>query len=136
MSMAPFETASTNPLLPATTQPAPGGPGNQATFTGFAPFGCIFTRYSPALAPISPKETSDLAESFGELMPLITSMTGMPFARISSMSLLRPVSEMAPITRSEEHTSELQSLAYLVCRLLLEKKKKMTTNSRPHGNSD
>src|SRR2546425_5246460 len=29
--------------------------------------------------------------------------------------------------RSEEHTSELQSLAYLVCRLLLEKKKKATT---------
>src|SRR2546425_8222362 len=28
--------------------------------------------------------------------------------------------------RSEEHTSELQSLAYLVCRLLLEKKKKST----------
>src|SRR2546425_8375531 len=29
-----------------------------------------------------------------------------------------------PEVRSEEHTSELQSLAYLVCRLLLEKKKK------------
>src|SRR2546425_7726268 len=29
--------------------------------------------------------------------------------------------------RSEEHTSELQSLAYLVCRLLLEKKKKTIT---------
>src|SRR2546425_9533239 len=29
--------------------------------------------------------------------------------------------------RSEEHTSELQSLAYLVCRLLLEKKKKNIT---------
>src|SRR2546425_7636918 len=28
------------------------------------------------------------------------------------------------LDRSEEHTSELQSLAYLVCRLLLEKKKK------------
>src|SRR2546425_2800372 len=28
-----------------------------------------------------------------------------------------------PVVRSEEHTSELQSLAYLVCRLLLEKKK-------------
>src|SRR2546425_2377869 len=28
------------------------------------------------------------------------------------------------LKRSEEHTSELQSLAYLVCRLLLEKKKK------------
>src|SRR2546425_5593077 len=30
--------------------------------------------------------------------------------------------------RSEEHTSELQSLAYLVCRLLLEKKKKNVVN--------
>src|SRR2546425_5435495 len=29
-----------------------------------------------------------------------------------------------PVHRSEEHTSELQSLAYLVCRLLLEKKNK------------
>src|SRR5687767_15563290 len=29
------------------------------------------------------------------------------------------------LKRSEEHTSELQSLAYLVCRLLLEKKKKI-----------
>src|SRR2546425_7812772 len=29
--------------------------------------------------------------------------------------------------RSEEHTSELQSLAYLVCRLLLEKKKTKST---------
>src|SRR5687767_15613485 len=31
--------------------------------------------------------------------------------------------------RSEEHTSELQSLAYLVCRLLLEKKKKKRVQS-------
>src|SRR5205823_10945604 len=30
---------------------------------------------------------------------------------------------LASLLRSEEHTSELQSLAYLVCRLLLEKKK-------------
>src|SRR3989441_3782615 len=35
------------------------------------------------------------------------------------------------LDRSEEHTSELQSLAYLVCRLLLEKKKKIP-NYRPH----
>src|SRR2546425_3998701 len=34
--------------------------------------------------------------------------------------------------RSEEHTSELQSLAYLVCRLLLEKKK----NNRNHKKHD
>src|SRR2546425_3939899 len=31
------------------------------------------------------------------------------------------------VGRSEEHTSELQSLAYLVCRLLLEKKKTQRT---------
>src|SRR2546423_11093134 len=46
----------------------------------------------------------------------------------------------AAYDRSEEHTSELQSLAYLVCRLLLEKKKKKhisiccdttTTHGRP-----
>src|SRR2546425_7966727 len=41
----------------------------------------------------------------------------------------------AVATRSEEHTSELQSLAYLVCRLLLEKKKNTeggtTTSVRP-----
>src|SRR2546425_2824239 len=35
--------------------------------------------------------------------------------------------------RSEEHTSELQSLAYLVCRLLLEKKKnKPKVNAQKH----
>src|SRR5687767_15635223 len=33
------------------------------------------------------------------------------------------VEDYAAVPRSEEHTSELQSLAYLVCRLLLEKKK-------------
>src|SRR3712207_8182081 len=32
----------------------------------------------------------------------------------------------APVPRSEEHTSELQSRQYLVCRLLLEKKKTST----------
>src|SRR2546423_2196726 len=53
----------------------------------------------------------------------------------SSGSRSSPVPEAIPVAkreltrhwrapRSEEHTSELQSLAYLVCRLLLEKKKK------------
>src|SRR3712207_7770510 len=35
-------------------------------------------------------------------------------------------SKVSRIERSEEHTSELQSRQYLVCRLLLEKKKKNT----------
>src|SRR5687768_18350178 len=37
---------------------------------------------------------------------------------------------LAPATRSEEHTSELQSRLHLVCRLLLEKKKNIPTRSR------
>src|SRR2546423_6067720 len=37
-----------------------------------------------------------------------------------------PAGRTAARRRSEEHTSELQSLAYLVCRLLLEKKNEFT----------
>ena len=37
--------------------------------------------------------------------------------------------------RSEEHTSELQSQAYLVCRLLLEKKKTQHNTRTPHLNT-
>src|SRR5205823_13170902 len=41
----------------------------------------------------------------------------------------RPAASISrPAWRSEEHTSELQSLAYLVCRLLLEKKNKAYLN--------
>src|SRR5436853_1935002 len=37
------------------------------------------------------------------------------------------------VSRSEEHTSELQSLRHLVCRLLLEKKKKKKRRARGIG---
>src|SRR3712207_7588739 len=37
------------------------------------------------------------------------------------------------VPRSEEHTSELQSRQYLVCRLLLEKKKRRDSRSGGHG---
>src|SRR2546425_4096263 len=50
---------------------------------------------------------------------------------LDNESSARSRSHMA---RSEEHTSEFQSLAYLVCRLLLEKKKnKHLTISVPHN---
>src|SRR5258707_9331588 len=39
-------------------------------------------------------------------------------------------------TRSEEHTSELQSRQYLVCRLLLEKKKKSKKQTQNQRDSD
>src|SRR3712207_7188464 len=52
-------------------------------------------------------------------------------SRVVSMAPQPPIScavrnVCSPIGRSEEHTSELQSRQYLVCRLLLEKKKKNT----------
>src|SRR5437764_8166172 len=43
--------------------------------------------------------------------------------------------EMTSLMRSEEHTSELQSPMYLVCRLLLEKKKDDHTDEFSHPNN-
>src|SRR5256885_6435117 len=48
-------------------------------------------------------------------------------ARISPLT--RPSTSWSLPVRSEEHTSELQSPCNLVCRLLLEKKKKKTNHS-------
>src|ERR1035437_10637483 len=49
-----------------------------------------------------------------------------------SISTCKPhnLNELAALARSEEHTSELQSRQYLVCRLLLEKNK---TQNRSGG---
>src|SRR2546425_9492007 len=46
------------------------------------------------------------------------------FVVLSQTARYPMLPELSSMMRSEEHTSELQSLAYLVCRLLLEKKKK------------
>src|SRR5690349_23313322 len=43
----------------------------------------------------------------------------------------RPAAPAQPASRSEEHTSELQSRRDLVCRLLLEKKKQLATAPYP-----
>src|SRR2546425_7504824 len=54
------------------------------------------------------------ASEFRQTAATAAPCTAFAAVRITSITSLR----------SEEHTSELQSLAYLVCRLLLEKKKK------------
>src|SRR5947209_12882567 len=51
-------------------------------------------------------------------------------ARVQSVG---QAAERALDVRSEEHTSELQSRQYLVCRLLLEKKKKSSKAKIRHG---
>src|SRR6201999_4658646 len=52
---------------------------------------------------------------------LFRSAPGSAVLRLQRRSWAGPVA-VEYVVRSEEHTSELQSLAYLVCRLLLEKK--------------
>src|SRR5207302_5281355 len=55
---------------------------------------------------------------------------------ITRVGAVLPFAFQGKILRSEEHTSELQSRENLVCRLLLEKKKKKITNvSRRHTES-
>src|SRR5229473_6325844 len=59
----------------------------------------------------------------------MSSMSSYPLTRGISRSVITASTDDSAsrrrASRSEEHTSELQSLAYLVCRLLLEKKKKI-----------
>src|SRR2546425_555068 len=59
-----------------------------------------------------------------------TSPSGSSSAVAPNPCTLTPGTTSSTCLRSEEHTSELQSLAYLVCRLLLEKKKKNNRHPR------
>src|SRR2546425_6413272 len=71
--------------------------------------------YTTLFRSLDPAQVRDVVDGvvreFGRVDILVNAVGG-------SMIIARPAA------RSEEHTSELQSLAYLVCRLLLEKKKK------------
>src|SRR2546425_2483922 len=76
------------------------------------------------------------------LFPYTTLFRSKPWTRIECARLVEEASDALqksiledhrPSDRSEEHTSELQSLAYLVCRLLLEKKKKQKHSTKPHA---
>src|SRR3989441_1916317 len=74
------------------------------------------------------KVLTGLVQEFGTKRIIDTPISEPGYAGIgvgAAMTGMRPIVDvMFGDFRSEEHTSELQSLAYLVCRLLLEKKKK------------
>src|ERR1035438_10758140 len=75
------------------------------TSTGFAGQYCGSTPWSAKVIPpsgVEPPESSHTGPTAPDVPPIVT--------------------------RSEEHTSELQSLRHLVCRLLLEKNKKHKTH--------
>src|SRR5437763_10981197 len=68
--------------------------------------------------PISSRKTKQFANCHNHLLRMYTD-----FCRVGVLPHQAPG---GGVHRSEEHTSELQSPMYLVCRLLLEKKKKRT----------
>src|SRR3712207_7301910 len=74
-----------------------------------------------ALLPDAPRSCSAPVRARGAAAP------GQP-----RRSRPAPATAPPPRARSEEHTSELQSRQYLVCRLLLEKKKNVTHSPQSH----
>src|SRR5260370_3104850 len=93
----------------------------------------ISSRISSAITPYSPRPESTMALATGSITPSVDSENAkMPAS--DTTSRITADSSPATLGRSEEHTSELQSHLNLVCRLLLEKKKKQKT--KPQSMSD
>src|SRR3712207_2417727 len=76
-----------------------------------------------------------LATVLGTLAALALTRYGRFFGRTLFTGMVYAPMVMPEVItgRSEEHTSELQSRQYLVCRLLLEKKKTETEHAHHHG---
>src|SRR2546425_9475699 len=91
-------------------------------------FGCATVRRY-GFTVLKPCGYFFLASSSDTDVGMMTSWPGFQFTGVATTCLAVNWHESR---RSEEHTSELQSLAYLVCRLLLEKKKKITPKQHPH----
>jgi len=77
------------------------------------------------------REREALLSSMGKFVPGLIHKIGFDAdGRARFLYLSDRAMEMFELPRSEEHTSELQSLRHLVCRLLLEKKKKIKNKKR------
>src|SRR2546430_5443359 len=59
--------------------------------------------------------------------PTFLTLSATPPARLASLPVWKSYASSMSRPRSEEHTSELHSQSNLVCRLLLEKKKKLSS---------
>src|SRR2546427_6344539 len=96
------------------------------------PLLAVVTLASQVPDPSPPPPTS-VAATRASQPPVIDGRDDDPVWRearpITEFQEWRPSEGAPPKLRSEEHTSELQSQSNLVCRLLLEKKKKKNRNS-------
>src|SRR5205823_14244953 len=105
------------PSVPARADRTGCGRGHRPLLRGFL-FGR--DRAHPHLHSFPTRRSSDLAGNVSNARMARTAPLASGDARAPGKPRTRCSSYAS---RSEEHTSELQSLAYLVCRLLLEKKK-------------
>src|SRR3712207_8260292 len=86
------------------------------------PYTTLFRSASPVWMPTT-QNTSPAGSVICQNEPMSASRVA---PSDSSRATSAGMSSVSTSTRSEEHTSELQSRQYLVCRLLLEKKKNDT----------
>src|SRR3989441_2087208 len=121
-----------------------GLPADPRANTGPPPSLCSPARFFSAPGQSVACVTSTTSATFGS-SPTALVRAPPPVQAISSRVVATPntpacLGRSCASRRSEEHTSELQSLAYLVCRLLLEKKKKTRTAREPvaptYGDTD
>src|SRR5258705_6470814 len=89
----------------------------------------------PPRSTLFPYTTLFRSQEGADFITFTSSSTVEYFCKLLDVAKLRkdfPHLKVASIgPRSEEHTSELQSLRHLVCRLLLEKKKKLNSSLLP-----
>src|SRR5215467_14500055 len=110
-----------SPKRSGSSPPSPVFERPPSRFIATASVSCASREIEPSdIAPVEKRLTISAAGS--------TSSSGMPSSGKRRLSRPRRVERL----RSEEHTSELQSPCNLVCRLLLEKKKKNKTNTKKH----
>src|SRR3712207_7407561 len=107
--VAPVRLAPGDPAPEFTLPDADGNPVSLASHRGRR---VIVYCYPAAMTPGCTTQAVDFTASAGDLAEAGLDIIG--------------ISPDPSEKRSEEHTSELQSRQYLVCRLLLEKKKKIT----------
>src|SRR2546429_1010326 len=96
----------------------------------------IYTLSLHDALPILETPEDQLAITARSLTPSVVPDSNLALTHVSGGNWNLVVTSATAEPRSEEHTSELQSRLHLVCRLLLEKKKKQTRKRhitrRPH----
>src|SRR5690554_7174104 len=106
-------------MIGSTIMPKPGLPANSTLAMG-RPEARLFLEPQKTAAISSPKEKPKRRAS--QRVRTSTPTSKSRHSKIAQITICQGSSRHSP-SRSEEHTSELQSRPHLVCRLLLEKKK-------------